>query len=78
MKIRGLVFLFAAFPLGALYTRAFHNIQIGPFGDEFGSVAFPVPPQLEALRLGAQVCAIVGLSLLVTDFIKWRRHRLRD
>jgi hypothetical protein len=42
-----------------------------PFGYEFRSVAFPLPPQFRAAPFVAVISFLLGVSLLVADFIKY-------
>jgi hypothetical protein len=77
-KTLGIVFLAATIPLWILYRQAFEALRKGPFGDELGSVAYPIPDRLEALRLSAVACFLIGVSVLVFDFLKWRRQRHHD
>ncbi len=75
MKIRGILFLVAGVLLLIPYGHLFNAIRSGPFGDEPGSVAFPVPGKLEAIRLSGLACLLIGVYLLVADYIKARRQK---
>jgi hypothetical protein len=74
----GIAFLLAAIPTWIFYSRAFEALRKGPFGDELGSVAYPLPNRLEAAGLSALACFLIGLSLLAFDFVRWWRKKNND
>jgi hypothetical protein len=75
MRIRAIVFLCAGILISIFYARALAEIRKGPFGDEFGSVTYPVPPQLKAVGISGVLCFVIGLCLLIFDLRKrWRQE----
>lgn len=78
MQVRGFLFLLAAPVFWMLYAYAFEKARNSQFGYEIGSVAAPIPPPLDAFRLLAFVCVGIGVSLVILDFIKWRKTRSHD
>jgi hypothetical protein len=52
-------------------VRFTNEVKKSPFGYEFGSVAFPLPPQFRAAQFVAAISFLLRVSLLVADFIKY-------
>jgi hypothetical protein len=71
MRIRGVIVLAAGVPFWICLIRFIAEIRKSAFGYELGSVAFPLSAQFRAARDVAVISLLVGLSLLVTDFIRW-------
>jgi len=72
------VFVPASIPIWILYSRAFEALRKSPFGYELGSVAYPIPPRLEAIRISALACLIIGTFLLLREVIQWLSQRRHD
>jgi hypothetical protein len=71
MRIRGAFVLAAGLPFWIYLIRFIAEVKKSAFGYELGSAAFPLPAQVRAARDVAVISLLVGLSLLVADFIKW-------
>jgi hypothetical protein len=78
MRVRGVIVLAAGLPFWIYLVWVTNEIRKSPFGYEFGSVAFPQPPQFQAARFVAVISLFLGLSLLVADFINWIKKRPTD
>ena len=75
MRKRCLLWFAASIAGYAWFTYSFFELRRGPFGDEFGSVAYPFPPLLEGLRDFAGLSLLISLVLFVYDFLVWRKSR---
>src|ERR1700734_1670496 len=71
MRIRGAIVLAAGLPFWICLIRFITEVRKSAFGYELGSVAFPLPGQFRVARDIAMISLLLGLYLLVTDFIKW-------
>jgi hypothetical protein len=60
----GIGFLLATIPIWMLYSRAFDALRKAPFGQELGSVAYPIPGRLKTVRLSRFACFVIGFSSL--------------
>ena len=78
MRVRGAIVLAAGLPFWIYLVRFTNEVRKSPFGYEFGSVAFPPPPQFRAAQFVAVISFLLGVSLLVADFINWIRKRPTD
>lgn len=74
----GIVFLTASIPIFGFYLWEANALYKGPFGDELGSVAYPIPDQLRATALSALLCFFIGASLLARDFVQRRTSEKHD
>jgi hypothetical protein len=75
MRLRCLLWFAIGFAALAWFGHAVRQIQNSPFGNEIGSVAFPVPSQLEAIRDFGIISFLLGVYLLVRDLLSWRKSR---
>jgi hypothetical protein len=75
MRVRGAIVLAAGVPFWIYLVRFTNVVRKSPFGYEFGSVAFPPPPQFRAAQFVALISFFLGLYLLVADFINWIKKR---
>lgn len=75
MRVRGAIVLAAGVPFWIYLVRFTNEVRKSPFGYEFGSAAFPPPPQFRAAQFVAVISFVLGLYLLVGDFIKWIKKR---
>jgi hypothetical protein len=71
MRTRGAIVLAAGLPFWIYLIRFITEVRKSAFGYELGSVAFPLPTQFRVARGVAMISLLLGLYLLVTDFIKW-------
>ena len=78
MRVRGAIVLAAGLPFWIYLARFANEVRKSPFGYEFGSVAFPLPPQFRAAQFVAVISFLLGASLLVSDFINWIKKRPTD
>jgi hypothetical protein len=78
MRVRGAIVLAAGLPLWIYLVRFIHEAKNSAFGYELGSAAFPLPAQFRAARFLAVISFLVGLSLLLADFITWIKKRPTD
>jgi len=65
----------AGLPFWMYLGRFINEARKSSFGYELGSAAFPLPAQLRAARFVAVISLLLGLCLLVTDFIHWMKKR---
>jgi len=75
MRTRGFLFLLAGLPFWLRYMHDYNVLKNSPFGDELGSIAFPLPTKLHALGLTALILFLIGIFVLVLDFARWIRKR---
>jgi hypothetical protein len=75
MRLRSIPFLAVAVISPLVVWRFMEEMSRSGFGYELGSVAFPVPGYIRLLVLGAFGCALVGLPMLIVDFLRWIRNR---
>ena len=78
MRVRGAFVLAAGVPFWIYLVRFTNEVRKSPFGSEFGSMAFPPPPQFRAAQFVAVISFFLGLSLLVADFINCIKKRAND
>ncbi len=78
MRVRGAIVLAAGLPFWIYLVRFINEARKSPFGYELGSVAFPLPTQFRAARFVAVISSLLGLSLLVADFINSIKKRPTD
>lgn len=78
MRIRGAIVLAVGLPFWIYLIRFITEVRKSTFGYELGSVAFPLPAQFRAARDVAVISLLVGLSLLVIDFIRWIKKSPTD
>jgi hypothetical protein len=78
MRVRGAIVLAAGLPFWVYVERFINEVKKSPFGYELGSVAFPPPTQFRIAGLVAVISLLLGLSLLVADFINWIKKRPTD
>jgi len=78
MRKRVIFWFVAAISAWAYYVRAVVAIRQSPFGDEFGSIAFPVPTKLWAVGVIAALSSLIGFFLLLFDLVQWSRKRHFD
>jgi hypothetical protein len=78
MRFRGAIVLAAGLPFWIYLVRFITEVRKSAFGYELGSVAFPLPAQFRAARDVAVISLLVGLPLLVTDFIRWIKKSPTD
>ena len=78
MRVRGAIVLAAGLPFWIYFARFINEVKRSPFGYELGSVAFPMPAEYRAAGLVAVISLLVGLSLLLADFINWVKKRPTD
>lgn len=50
-------------------------IQRSAFGDEFGSIVFPVPMYFRLLALFGLLCMLIGLPAMAFDLVRWARRK---
>jgi hypothetical protein len=75
MRMRSIPYLAVALLSWLLVWRFMKEVKRTPFRDEFGSTAFPVPPYIQFLALGAFGSALVGVPMLVVDVTRWIKNR---
>ncbi len=75
MRIRSIPYLVVALVSWFFVWSFIKEVKRTPFGDEFGSIAFPVPPYIQFLALGAFGSALVGIPMLLVDFTRWIKNR---
>jgi hypothetical protein len=78
MRVRGVIVLAAGLPFWIYLLRFINEIKNSALGYELGSAAFPLPAQFRAARFVAVISFLLGLSLLVADFINWIKKRSAD
>ncbi len=78
MRVRGAIVLALGVPFWIYIVHFTNEVRKSPFASEFGSVAFPPPPQFRAAQFVAVISFFLGLSLLVADFINWIKKRAND
>ena len=80
MKMRGIIFILAAIPgwvsLFWWLNRFTPSNRFGAY--ELGSVAMPLPLLVKAAGRFAFVGTLIGLALLVFDFVQWMRRKSRS
>ena len=75
MRVRGAIILAAGLPFWVYLVWFINEVRKSPFEYESGSVVFPLPVEFQAARFVAVVSLLLGLSLLVADFINWLKKR---
>jgi hypothetical protein len=78
MRVRGAIVLAAGLPFWVYLARFINEVKQSAFGYELGSVAFPLPAQFRAALFVAVISFLLGLSLLLADFINWMKQRPTD
>ncbi|MBI1749852.1 MAG: hypothetical protein HY234_08870 [Acidobacteria bacterium] len=78
MKKRGAILLLAAVPAWIYSIRSYYAALKGPFGYEFGSIAYPIPPLLRIISLIAIILTSVGLALFAVELFEWIRKKRHD
>ena len=78
MRKRGIIFILTAIPAWGFCFRVFSEAHKSPFGYEFGSVAWPVPPLVRVIGIFAMFTTLIGLFLFAFDFVKWVRKKSHD
>jgi hypothetical protein len=78
MRKRGAILILAAMPAWVYIYHFISQVERSGFGYEFGSVAWPFPPLYRVTGMFALICTLVGLFLLLFDFVQWIRTRSRD
>lgn len=78
MKKRGAILLLAAVPAWIYSIRSYNAALKGPFGYEFGSIAYPIPPLLRVISLIAILLTSAGLLLFGFDLFEWIRKKPHD
>lgn len=82
MKKRGIIFIFSSIPPWAYAwvfgTRFADKVRGTPFAYELGSVAMPFPQSVRVASLLAIILTVIGIGLLVYDFIQWVKNKLHD
>jgi len=78
MRVRGVIVLAAGLPFWIYLLRFINEIKKSAFGYELGSAALPLPVQFRVARFVAVISFLLGLSLLVADFINWVKKRRTD
>jgi hypothetical protein len=73
MKKRGIVFILAAILAWVVFFHFVIEELRSGWGYELGSVAFPIPPLMRAVQMSASTSTLVGLAILVFDFVHWIR-----
>ena len=75
MRTRGILLLLAGLPFWVRYMHDYNALKNSPFGDELGSIAFPLPQKLHVLGLTAIIFFLTGIFVLVMDFVRWIKKR---
>jgi hypothetical protein len=77
MRIRGVMFILAAIPAWVYFASVHRALMHSPWGYELGCVAAPFPPELASIQMFAFYSPLIGIALLVFDFVRWRRSSRR-
>ncbi len=71
MRKRAIPILLIAGIVWFIYWRLVEPLWNSPFGYELGSVAWPMPLHLRLIGWAAFLSSVLGISLLVFDFVRW-------
>ena len=75
MKKVGAIFVLVAVPAWIYHAYSFSALRNGPFGDEFGSMGYPVPLRLQVVGWFAFGCNLIGVSLIAFGFTRRARQK---
>ncbi len=75
MRVRGAIILATGLPSRIYLARFINEVNKSAFGYELGSVASPLPAQFRAALLAAVISLLLGLPLLLADFINWIKKK---
>jgi sterol desaturase/sphingolipid hydroxylase (fatty acid hydroxylase superfamily) len=78
MRVRGAIVLAAGLPFWIYFARFISEVKRSAFRYELGSVAFPMPAQFRAALFVAVISLLLGLPLLLADFINWFKKKPTD
>ena len=78
MRVRGAIVLAAGLPFWVYVERFINEVKKSPFGYELGSVAFLPPTQFRVAGLFALISLLLGLPVLLADFVNWIKKRPTD
>ncbi len=68
MRKRGLFVSLGSVPFWMIFIYLQHLLSNGPFGSEYGSSAYPMPPAIRLPGTVAVLLSFAGLFILAVDF----------
>ena len=71
MRPRGAIIIVATIPIWLTLAWYWHEVHKSPWGSEFGSVAMPPPSWYTDAGLVGALSVVIGIYLLISDFIRW-------
>lgn len=78
MKKVGAIFVLVTVPGWIYYAYSFRALRSGPFGDEFGSMGYPVPLRLQVVGWFAFGCTLIGAGQIAFGFVQQARQKSHD
>jgi hypothetical protein len=75
MRVRGAIMIAGGILIWLLLIWYGNEIRKLPWGYEFGSVAMPLPPWFIGLGWGGLVAFLIGIYLLLSDFMRRIKKR---
>ena len=73
-RLRGILLILLSTPIWAYVHSAMTKARNGPFGSEFGSVAYPVPAIISRAEIAALILTVAGFAFTIRDFARSRKN----